>query len=667
MKFSLNFLKKIIDIKLPAKELASKLTSVGLEVEEVKKVGNDWVFDVEVTTNRFDWLSVLGIAQEVAAVSGQKIKIDYPCLKTLPKLKGVKVIIDDQQDCSYYLAKKITNVTIKDSPGWLQKIILNSGLTAVNNIVDITNYVMLKWGNPLHAFDLDKIEGDIYVRRAREGEPFIGIDQKSRILGKDNLVIADSKKIIALAGVMGAKNTEVTTQTKNILLEAAIFSPITTRRSRRQAGLNTESSYRFERKVFASFLEYAHQDASDFISELSGGLVSGYVGAGQKKEMRPKQISLDIGKLKSYLGISVKWPEVKRALELLNLEVKKISDKKLKVKPGFSRFDVSEPVDVYEEFARIYGYNKIEPTMPFLKKKEKREAVLSKKEEFWKFKDRVRNFISLFGFSEIITYSLESKKEVSLFSEEDFLSLENPLRGQEDTLRPDLFLGMIKTLKHNLNREKQNLRFFEIADIYRKDKRDITEKPFLSLGLSGNWQQPFLLKGLIFDLIDYLAIGSVKFQTIQKRGFYNSLDIIAQNKTVGFLAKLNKKIQEEFSLKQDVYLGCLDLSLLAKQSGQKVFQPFSRFPAVWRDISLAIQAQIKFADIEEIIKKESQNLAGLKIVDTYQGKDLPKDHRGFTLRIFYQSKRRTLSSEEVDAYQSNIRKRLESKDGAVLR
>lgn len=667
MQFSLNFLKQIVDIDSSPKDIAEKLTLAGLEVEEVDKAGDDWIFKVEVTTNRYDWLSVVGVAQEIAALFNKKLKLKCPRLKYIPKLEEKSIFIEDQKDCFYYLGREVKDVKVKDSPGQLKKLIINSGLASVSNVVDITNYSMLKWGNPLHAFDLDKIEGDIYIRRAKKDETFIGIDQKKRLLNSQNLVIADSQKVIALAGVMGAKNTEVTHETRNIFLEAAIFSPVTIRRSRRQAGLETESSYRFERKVSAYLLEFASQEAADLSVELAGGRFSGCGKTGTKIKEKAKEVTLELAKLKSYLGADIKLLEVKKILKSLNFEVKTVSAGKIKVKPHSFRFDIEREVDVYEEFARIYGYDKIAPRIPFLKKKEEPDPALGKKEAFWKFKNKIRDFICLSGFSEIITYSLQDQQELALVSEHQGLSLENPLRSQEDTLRPVLSLGLIKAVRHNLNRAKSNLKFFEIADVYKKGESGAVERPFLSLGVSGSKEKFFLLKGLIVNLLDYLNIDSVKLEPISKKSFTNSLDIIINGKSVGFLGKLDRKTEETFSLKQELFIASCDLSLLKKYQKNKVFSFFSRFPAVWRDISLAAQKNIRFEEVERIIKEKGKYLAGLKVVDTYRGKDLPQGHSAYTLRLFYQSKQKTLSSEEIDSCHNKIREKLSSKDGIILR
>lgn len=665
MKFSFNFLKTLVDIDFSAQELARGLTLAGLEIEEVEKAGSDWVFSAEVTTNRYDWLSMVGIAQEVKAVFGKKMKVKYPKIKHLPDLEA-KIIVEDKSSCSCYLAKQIQGVRVKPSLPGMKEILFNSQISAINNIVDITNYCMLKWGNPLHAFDRDKIEGDVRVRKAVSGEEFVGIDQKKRLLSKENLVIADAKKIIALAGVMGAANTQVTQGTKNILLEAAIFSPVSVRRSRRQAGLDTESSYRFERRVPEFFLEYASQEAADLIVKVSGGKLTGRRRLSGPVKEKVKKIIISFSQMQDYLGTALPRGKVKKILNGLNFKVESFLNDKITIKPAPTRFDVEKPVDIYEEFARIYGYAQIKPKLPFLLQNQNKAPLLNQKEGLWQFKEKVRDFAALLGFSEIITYSLENKEEISEICGQESIQLENPLRNQ-NALRPALYPGMLKAISYNLNRGQDQLAFFEIADIYQKKPEGLIEKPRLSLGVSGQESDFFVLKGKIIELLDYFNLKPVEFKVDKRKNFTNSLSIVFQGCCLGFAAKLDRQSQEKFGISQAVFFAALELPLLHKYQKGKTFELFSRFPAVWRDISLAIKKPLQFQDIEKIIKENARYLAQLKLIDTYQGKDLSQGYRAFTLRLGYQSAKKTLSSQEVDNCQEKIRQELAKNPAVILR
>ena len=668
MRFSLNFIQEFLKIDVSPQKLAALLTMAGMEVESLEEKEGDWIFDVEVTTNRYDWLSIVGIAREIAAILDKKLKIDYPVFSKKPFLARRNIIIEDKKDCLYYIGRRIEGVKITDSSPWLKERILNCGIGLVNNIVDITNYSMLKWGNPLHAFDADKLEGNIYIRRARKDEPFIGIDGKARGLGKDNLVIADSKKIIALAGVIGAKNTEIENSTKNIFLEAAIFSPLTIRRSRRAAGVDTESSYRFERVVSPHLLEVASCAAAKLIVENAGGQGNGYRQAGKRPQLVKKKISVNLKFLGAYLGISFSKQKIKKILKSLNFEVKDVSIDKIIVLPSISRFDIKNEVDIYEEFSRIYGYDKIPARIPFLKG----GSSIDQTRDFYRFKGELASFAALSGFKEIITYSLEEQGQLEM-EDKNTIAVINPLRKQENSLRRSLLLGMIKSMRYNLNRtsmdtsNQSELRFFEIADIYSKSKKGFLEIPVLSLGVCGRQENFFYLKGALMRILDFLNIGIFEFREESLDNFANALGVFAGNERIGFLGKLDKRQKNNFGLKEDLFFAQIDLSACKEKKGIKKYKPFSSYPALWRDISISLERSVKFKKIEEIIRKKGKYLAGLVIIDVYKGKDIPPDFKAFTLRIFYQSTEKTLTSNEVDSFHEQIRQSLSCQEGVNLR
>lgn len=667
MRFSLNFLKEFLAIKISPKELAERLTAVGMEVEHWEKKGSDWIFDIEVTSNRYDWLSILGIARETAAVLREKGKFETAIKRKNIPLTDKKIIIEDLKDCCFYIGREIKNIKVGVSISKIRERISNCGINPVNDVVDTTNYCMLKWGNPLHAFDSDKITGDIYIRRAKEKECFLGIDGKERILSKENLVIADSKKVIALAGVMGAKNTEVDSQTKNIFLEAAIFSPITTRRSRRAAGLDTESSYRFERVVCAEYLELASHEAANLITELSKGFQSGLRVAGKKPLLAAKKIVIDLTKLDSYAGASISKADVAKILTALGFKIKTEAAKKIRVySPGY-RFDIKREVDVYEEVIRLWGYDKIPVKIPSLASYSKKGLVLKEKTELYRFKNELRRFMALANFKEIITYSIDDQESLDQESRENAIRILNPLKKQEDILRPNLFFGMLKSIKHNLNRNQGSLALFEIADIYINKKSSFKEMPVLSLGMSGNVDVFFKLKAAVVKILDHLDMPNFSFPQKTLGNFTNALEITISNKSAGFLGKLNDRHKNAFNLKEDLFFGQLDLAFLAQNRGKKLFKTISLYPALWRDISISLKKSVKFKEIEEIIRQSSNYLSDLHIIEFYQGKDIPKDCTAFTLRIFYQSQSRTLAAEEVDSFHNDIRHKLSLKEGVSLR
>jgi phenylalanyl-tRNA synthetase beta chain len=663
MKFSLNFIQEFLKINLPPKELADKLTMAGMEVEGFTKIADDWVFDIEVTTNRYDWLSMVGIAREISAVLGKSLKVDYPSFKEQAKLTTRKIIIQDKKDCPYYIGRLIEKVKIKESHGCLKKLVTNCGLTSVNDIVDITNYSMLKWGNPLHAFDNDKLEGNIYIRRAKKGESFIGIDNKEYSLEKTNLVIADAKKIIALAGVIGSKNTEVDKATKNVFLEAAIFSPLVVRRSRRLAGLDTESSYRFERRVSPDYLEHASCEATGLIKKIGGGNYIAATRAGKKPKVSSKKIALSLASLEAYLGLKIPEAKVKSIFRALGFSCKKTSANKLLVSSGRERFDINEAVDIYEEISRIYGYEKIKASLPFLKRS--LDDAGSRSQDIYSFKNELADYLAWLGFKEIITYSIEGSQE--LCRSKDKITITNPLRKNENSLRNSLCLGMLKSIKYNLNRNQSVSGFFEIAHTYGKQKESFIETPVLALGRSSQAGSLFSLKGSLENILNGLNLGKFAFVEQSFPGFSNALKIIINQKEVGFLGKLDQALKKDFDLKEDLYFAQLDLEQLIKARSKKSFVLLSPYPAVFRDISISLGQNLKFEKIEEIIHQANPYFSSLSIVDAYKGKDLAPGSQAFTLRVFYQSSSKTLTSGEVDTFHNKIREKLSCQQGIILR
>lgn len=659
MRFSLNFVKEFLELHTSSEELSTLLTMSGMEVEQAIKIDKDVAFDIEVTSNRYDWLSILGITREIAVCLGKQLKIEYPALIKKPQSKTRKVNIENVQDCPFYVGRSIKNVTVSPSPAWLKERVVNCGINSINNIVDITNYCMLKWGNPLHAFDEDKLEGDIYIRRAKPQEEFIGIDGKQRILTKDNLVIADSKKVIALAGVMGAKNTEVTDATKNIFIEAAIFSPLTIRHSRRQACLDTESSYRFERRVYAEYLEYASQEAAKYIVDIAQGEFSGYVAAGKKISPIKKKIIISLSKLNNYLKAELSKTTVQKILSNLGFEIISKSDEKMVICPPAFRFDVDREVDIYEEIVRIYGFENISASLPQLPRGLKDYST-------YEFKNDLRKQLSLLGLREIITFSIENKDEQERIKQENYINLVNPLRQQENTMRGGLLLGMIKAMVYNLNHDQDNLKFFEIANIYLRKKDSFQENSAVSLGLNGK-ENLFILKGVIIALLKRFGVQPVEFKETSLANFTNALIIYSNGEEIGFIGKLDNSAKEAFGLKDDLCFSQLSVSSLQSLYKEKKYQPFAIYPIIWRDLSIALAKNKKFTDVENIIKAKGNSIIDFKIIDTYQGKDLPTNYLAFTLRIFYQSPQRTLTAQEVDSYHNLIRQELANQEGIVLR
>ena len=659
MKFSLNFIKEFFNPPLSPEGIAQRLTMAGLEVENIEKAGGDYIFDAEVTSNRYDWLSVFGVANELACLCGHRLKVKYPLIENRPLLKEPSVIIEDKKDCYVYIARLIKGVKIGNSPDWLRERVENCGIKSINNAVDITNYSMLKWGNPLHVFDFDKIEGDIYVRRAKDKELFVGLDDKERLLNNDNLVISDDKKVIALAGVMGARNTEVDFNTKNILLEAAIFSPLCVRRSRRSAGLDTDSSYRFERNVSSKLLDVASFSAAQLLCELCSGIICGYKKTGRNPTFVSKTITFAKKGLDSYVGIEFSPKTIKTILYNLGFDIK-TKKGMIAAKAPFFRMDIAQKEDIFEEIARCYGYDNIKAEIPSLRPQ-------ARKDNIYAFKNKIRDFLLKLGLNEVITYSINSFDNLKKLGEGDFIMLSNPLRSQENALRTTLFLGMIEAVRYNINQKNDSLKFFEIANIYKKKPQGFSESPFLSCAVTGQ-RGFYYLKGVIKEILKFLNINGAEFVSIKKDNFVNTISVEYQNKTLGFLGQVDSKTKQQFDVKADINFFELNLKFAFSSQTSRTYKVFSRFPVVYRDISLGLNKNIEFKEVEQIVKKTAVKfLHGYKIIDMYAGKDKPKDLRIFTLRVFYNAQYKTLTADEVDKLHFKLREQLSAKTGVILR
>ena len=654
MKFSLKFLEEFLNLKgITPAELAEKLTMAGLEVSQVERKGEDFVFEVEVTPNRYDLLSIIGIAYEVSALFKKKIKFPRINLRTRPLL-NLSLKIENQGDCPLYTARLIRGVKVGPSPDWLKHRLTNLGINSVNNVVDITNYCMLKWGQPLHAFDFDKIGNIISVRRAQKGEKLLCIDNKERELSSEVLVIADENKPLALAGIIGAQDSEVSLTTKNILIEAAIFSPLTIRRGRRSLGMESESSYRFERGVNPLNLEKASASACGLILKLAGGEFSGYKRAGKKPSAKSFWIKFDIQRLNNFLGTKIKEKQALQILKRLNFSLKKKSS--ILVKPPSYRQDIKFFEDLAEEVARIWGYQKIKEVLPPIRRDLKEEA------SFYKFKEKIKDKLVNLGFSEAITFSIISERE-NLTSYKP-LFLENPLRKEENILRPEIFSGLLKVFQYNVYRKEKELEFFEIAESFFKTNSGFGEKTKLVIGKhTQNIDNFYYFKG---KLEAFLADCGIKEFPLKE----SNLPVFSNYALIedwGWVGVLDKEISSKLDL-ENVFIAEFDLEELYRRRKQPYFEEIVRFPWVERDISLAKRKELKFGEIEDIIKTQTGKfLKEFRIVDIYKGEKIPSGFIGFTLRIFYQHRQRTLSSEEVDKVHFQLREALAQKEGLILR
>jgi len=676
MKITYSWLKNFVDVKISPQELAEKLTMAGLEVVALEKIGGDFVLEIEITSNRPDWLSILGIAREVSAITGLKLKtVNFQEPKIKPKeLWPLKISVSNKQDCPFYSARIISGLQVGPSPKWLKDRLESLGCRSVNNIVDITNYVLFELGQPLHAFDLDKLsQNEIRVRRANADEKIITIDGQTRLLSPEILVIADANKPLAIAGIMGGKETEVTFKTRNILLEGAVFNPMLVRRAKQKLGLQSESAYRFERGVDLEAVRNASLAAQELILKLASGKPSGFKSLGASKVIYAV-INLDVAYLNKLLGTAISVLKVKQILNRLGLRVKSKTRNILTVKVPSFRQDLKLPVDLVEEVARIYGYGEIPQTLPAVKPSQK---VLDQRDVIC----GIKNILSGLGLDEAITYSLVDRDLLAksgINTTAGLIEISNPLSKEQEVLRPALFPSLICALAHNLNQQQERVSIFEIANVFSSQVNAIAEEPLLGIALCGA-NAFFTKQGLAKDEITLLHLKGILetlFNRLGIKGFDfnrqedNKIDIMINQKQVGFMLDLSPQVLGAFDIKnRQVVLAQVNLErLFGSINLGKKFLDIPKYPAITRDISFLIDEGVSVKGLLMAIEVKGVPLLNqAKIVDYYQGKQIPAGFKGLTISCIYRLDSRTLTEEEISPVHNDICSLLKERFGIKLR
>lgn len=685
MKIPIQWLKQYVNIPVSKQDLADKLTMAGLEVVGVIENRGMSIFDIEVTPNRPDLLSLLGVAREVSALFDEKLK--FPQNEQLEEAENslpLEVKIEDFKKCPYYSARILMDVEIGESSTRFKSNLSSVGVREVNNIVDITNFCLFETGQPLHAFDYDKIKGErIIVRQAEEGEKIETIDDEIVELTCGDLIIADREGPIAIAGVIGGKNTEITKDTTNIVLESAYFDPVTIRRTARRLGLSTESSYRFERKVKVDMIEYASRRASNLILNSSpGGRIGEYKEESKNSNLpsSPGIIELSLKKVRDYLDINIGGEKVIKILEKLGVKCE-LKESYIKVRSPSFRQDLKREIDLIEEVTRIYGYDKIPSKIPLPTKDE----LLSKanKRSTYEQNSIIRNIFINFGFDEIMTYSLISKEDLSKigYTADDCVSIKNPLSQYQEVLRPSMLPSILKTINFNIKRGIENLGLFEVGKTYHlKDNSSPQEVDKLVVALSkseeycdGKFGDLFYdLKGIIKASLKKMEVREIEFKPVVDNSsvYYPHVEaeIKANNKTVGKIGYILEEICNKFNISNKVAVMQLRLNVLreAMQPGVHQYIPISKYPSSYRDLSIIIDRNVYHSKIANILSS-GKNVSSVKFLDQYEGEQIPAGKKSLTYRIIYQSERRTLNDEEIDQCYKKSVKELKDKFNVELR
>lgn len=657
---------------------------IGADVKDVLGFEKDYILDVAPTANRGDQMSVIGVARELSAIFDKPLKFSpLECTKDLSTDK-FKVEIKDEDVCKYYSIGVLKNIKIKPSPEWMQKRLLASGVRAINNVVDITNYVMLEYGTPFHAFDLDKLNGYLCVRRAQDGEKIVTLDSVERTLTTDSVLIADETKGVCLAGVFGGENSEIDDNTKNIALEAAYFTPASNRKSARSVGYRSEACARFERGVDIEAIKPALMRAMQLLVELADAQIEGVVEAGKNK-LEPIEITLRYAQIKRILGCEISSDKCITILEKLGF--KNLGGNAAAAKflvPSFRAGDVTREIDLIEEIARINGYDKITPTLPA--KNQTPEITLEEK-----VIKKVNELMLSSGLDEIITTSLIGKplldKYMQTFDETKAVKVLNSASDESTMLRQGMAASVLNCMKYNYDNAQKTVWAYEIGKTYivenPADERTsgVKESRVLAGVLTGEvenskWQVKshtdfYTLKGIIEKLFEELGVTKrIKLTPCEDIDYmhpYRSakVNVLGKNLTcIGYFGQIHPILKDKLKIKgQDVFMFEINLdSLISIIKEHTVrFKKLPQFPEVRRDLAFVINEEVSFDDIQRVIKGAVQQniFKGSEVFDVYQGENIEKGFKSLAFRIKMQDENATLTDEVIDRQMNNVRTKLQ--------
>lgn len=656
---------------------------LGENVEDVLGFEKDYILDVAPTANRGDQMSVIGVARELSAIFNTPLKFSpLECTRDL-STNEFKVEIKDDDVCKYYSLGILKDLKIKPSPDWMQKRLISSGVRAINNVVDITNYVMLEYGTPFHAFDLDKLNGYLCVRRAKDGETLVTLDGVERQLTTDSVLISTEKEGVCLAGVFGGENSEIDDNTKNIALEAAYFTPASNRKSSRSVGYRSEACSRFERGIDIEAVRPALMRAMQLLVELADAKIEGVVEAGENK-LEPIEITLRYAQIKRILGCEIA-PE--RCISILeNLGFKKLGGNEIAAKflvPSFRAMDVTREIDLIEEVARINGYDKIAPTLP-----EKNQTPEISLEE--KVVKRVNELMLASGLNEIVTTSLVGKplmeKYMVPFDESKAVKVLNSVSEESTMLRQSLAASVLNCVKYNYDNGQKSFWGYEIGKKYiletepNEKSSGVRESRVLAGVITGDienskWQVKantdfYTLKGILEKLFAELGVEKrIKLTTCEDVDYlhpYRSakVNILGKNlTTIGVFGQVHPLLKDKLKMNQDVFMFEIDLDEIIGIIKEHTvrYKKISQFPEVRRDLAFVINDKVSFDDIQKVIKGAVQQniFRGSEVFDVYQGDNIEKGYKSLAFRIKMQDENATLTDEVIEKQMSNVRAKLQ--------
>lgn len=660
---------------------------VGTPAKEYYNVKSDYVLEVDITPNRVDATSHFGVARDLAAYlkqNGKPANLKRPSVdafKIDDEVPAIEVVVENKEACLRYSGITIKNVTVKESPEWLQNRLKVIGLRPINNVVDITNYILHGVGQPLHSFDADKIKGNkVVVRSATEGAKFVTLDGVERTLTDRDLMICNVEEPMCIAGVFGGLDSGVTEQTKNVFLESATFHPTWIRKTARRFGLNTDASFRYERGLDPNQTVEVMKRAALLIQEVAGGTITGAIQDIYPVPVAPYRVELTYDKVNTLIGKVIPVETVKSILESLEMKIVSETAEGLVIDVPVYRIDVQRDVDVIEDILRIYGYNNVE----FSDNVKSNLSYQTPTDRSYKLQNLISEQLCGCGFNEILNNSLTRSAyydNLSTYPVSHCVMLMNPLSADLNCMRQTLLFGGLESVEHNAKRKNGNIRFFEFGNCYdynidhKKEGEtlaEFSEDYRLGLWVSGsrvdnNWAHPnekssvYELKAYVENILVRLGVNLQKviFGNLANDIYSAGLSITTSSgRQLGTMGIVSPKICKELDIETDVYYAELSWTLLMKEikKSKVTFSEISKFPAVKRDLALLLEKNVQFAEIEKIAtESERKLLKDVALFDVYEGKNLPAGKKSYAVSFYLQDEGKTLNDKQIDAIMKRSR------------
>ena len=672
---------------------------VGTPAKEYYNVKSDYVLEVDITPNRVDATSHFGVARDLSAYlkqNGKPANLKRPnvdAFKIDDETPAIEVVVENTEACLRYSGITIKGVTVKESPEWLQNRLKVIGLRPINNVVDVTNYILHGVGQPLHSFDADKVKGNkVVVRSAKEGSKFVTLDGVERTLTDRDLMICNVEEPMCIAGVFGGLDSGVTEQTKNVFLESATFHPTWIRKTARRFGLNTDASFRYERGLDPNQTVDVMKRAALLIQEVAGGTITGAIQDIYPAPVAPYRVELAYNKVNTLIGKVIPVETVKSILESLEMKIVSETAEGWVIDVPVYRIDVQRDVDVIEDILRIYGYNNVE----FSDNVKSNLSYQTPTDRSYKLQNLISEQLCGCGFNEILNNSLTRSAyydNLSTYPVSHCVMLMNPLSADLNCMRQTLLFGGLESVEHNAKRKNGNIRFFEFGNCYdynidhKKEGEtlaEFSEDYRLGLWVSGsrvdnNWAHPnekssvYELKAYVENILVRLGVNLQKviFGNLANDIYSAGLSITtASGRQLGTMGIVSPKICKELDIETDVYYAELSWTLLMKEikKSKVTFSEISKFPAVKRDLALLLDKNVQFAEIEKIAtESERKLLKNIALFDVYEGKNLPAGKKSYAVSFYLQDEGKTLNDKQIDAIMKKIQTNLEQKLGAQLR